>query len=75
MLTRSFITTYFLVSSKNNSQELIRRLSSNSKNTYRVGNDGRVITKDILIDGETQTKKTSRGVYRGFFTVKVEYLD
>lgn len=59
----------------NNSQELIRRLSSNSKNTYRVGNDGRVITKDILIDGETQTKKTSRGVYRGFFTVKVEYLD
>ena len=50
-------------------------MSSNSKNTYRVGNDGRVITKDILIDGETQTKKTSRGVYRGFFTVKVEYLD
>lgn len=58
-----------------NGQELTRKLTPNSKNTYRVGNDGRVITKDILIDGEAQTKKTTRGVYRGFFTVRVEYLD
>lgn len=60
---------------ENNKQNLVRKLSPNEVNTYRVGNKGSVISKNIFIDGESQTKKNTNGVYRGFFTVKVEYLD
>lgn len=59
----------------NGDQKLIRELSPNGKNTYRVGNNGSVISKEILIDGESQTKRSTRGTYRGSFTVRVEYLD
>lgn len=60
---------------ENSGQKLIKELAPNSRDTFRVGSDGRVISKDILIDGETQTTRGSRGAYRGSFTVKVEYLD
>lgn len=67
--------TVYLHFRSNNGQKLTKKLSPNNTDTYRIGNDGIVVTKDILIDGEAQTKRTTKGVYRGSFTVKVEYLD
>ncbi|NME36199.1 MULTISPECIES: DUF4402 domain-containing protein [Fusobacterium] len=59
----------------NNKQKLIRELSHNGKNTYKTGNNKNIVSKDILIDGESQTNKNSRGIYKGVFTVRVEYID
>lgn len=60
---------------ENGGQKLVKLLSPNNKNIFRIGNENRVISKDILIDGEAQTQRGNRGVYKGTFTVKVEYLD
>ena len=60
---------------ENGGQKLVKLLAPNNRDVFRIGNESRVVSKDILIDGETQTQKGNRGVYKGMFTVKVEYLD
>lgn len=55
----------------NRKSELIKEFNTDNG---KPKDNSTIVLDDILIDGESQTNKTSNGLYEGSFVVRVEYI-
>lgn len=55
----------------NGKSELIKEFNTDNG---KPKDNSVIVLNDILIDGESQTNKTSNGLYEGSFVVRVEYI-
>lgn len=72
-----------ITNSKNESLDVKLSLRDNGKSEIikefntdngKPKDNSTIVLDDILIDGESQTNKTSNGLYEGSFVVRVEYI-